>query len=79
MIVGNPEKARDILSSIDSLVPGLVFIRQRRIGLEVRQKSYGEARQLYDESLASAESAEPRNFYAWRYARFLAKVGVTGY
>lgn len=71
---GNQEKAREILKNIDSLVPGLVFVRQRRIGLEVRAKQHDAVRQLYEESLARADSAESRNFYAWRYARFLSKV-----
>ena len=45
-----------------------------RIGLEVREQRYEEAEALYRESTTSAEDTETRNFYAWRYARFAAKV-----
>ena len=71
---GNIDKARGILKGIDSLVPGLVLVRLRRIGLEVRERKYEEAEALYRESTTSAEDTEARNFYAWRYARFAAKV-----
>ena len=71
---GNTTKARDILANIDSLVPGLVFVRLRRIGVEVRGQSLDRAEALYQDSVASAQGAEARNFYSWRYARFAAKV-----
>ena len=62
---------------IDSVVPGLVFVRLRRIGLEVRGKCHDRVEALYCESIASAQSTEARNFYAGRYARFAAKVGCS--
>ena len=77
-LAGNVEKARGILKGIDSLVPGLVLVRLRRIGLEVREQRYEEAEGLYCESTTSAEDTEARNFYAWRYARFAAKVRKIG-
>ena len=77
-LTGNVDKARGILKGIDSLVPGLVLVRLRRIGLEVREQRYEEAEALYRESTTSAEDTETRNFYAWRYARFAAKVREIG-
>ena len=77
-LAGNVEKARGILKGIDSLVPGLVLVRLRRIGLEVREQRYEEVEALYRESTSSAEDTEARNFYAWRYARFAAKVREIG-
>lgn len=71
---GNIEKARGILKGIDSVLPGLVLVRLRQIGLEVRDHKYEAAEVLYQQSVANAESTEARNFYSWRYARFAAKV-----
>ncbi len=70
------DTARGILRNIDSVVPGLVFIRLWRIALEVRDKSYDRADALYLESVSGAQSNEARNFYAGRYARFAARVSV---
>ena len=72
---GSVETARDILAGIDSAVPGMVSVRLRRIGLEVRSGYHSQAEALYQECLSGTISLDMRNFYAWRYARFADKVG----
>lgn len=49
-------------------------MRLRRIGLEVRHKNPLLAEGLLSESVADAKTPEGRGFYAWRYARFAARV-----
>lgn len=66
--------AREILANIDRVTPGMVLVRLRRIGLEIRAGCYPEADALYQDSLNATISLEMRNFYAWRYARFTDKV-----
>ena len=74
---GNVDTARQILANIDAAVPGLVQVRLRRIGLEVRAGNYPQADSLYQQSLAATVmSVQMRNFYAWRYARFADKVSA---
>lgn len=68
------EEARKILANMDRIVPGLVLVRLRRIGLEIRAGRYSEADALYQASLSATMSLEMRNFYTWRYARFTDKV-----
>lgn len=71
---GNMEEARKILANMDRIVPGLVLVRLRRIGLEIRAGRYSEADALYQASLSATMSLEMRNFYTWRYARFTDKL-----
>ena len=71
---GNVDGAREILANIDHVVPGVVVVRLRRIGLEIRAGRYSEANALYQESLNATISLETRHFYSWRYARFCDKV-----
>ena len=71
---GNVDLARTILSNIDTVVPKLIPVKLRRIGLEIRTGNYARADNLYQESLQATMALEMRNFYAWRYARFTEKV-----
>ena len=44
--------------------------------MEVRGQTLDQAEALYEDSVANAQGSEARNFYAWRYAKFAAKVRV---
>lgn len=71
---GNVEEARDILKSLEALVPGLAMVRLRRVSLERRHGNLEEAEAMLREAMESAKNATETSFYAVKLARQMMKV-----
>ncbi|XP_010782535.1 pre-mRNA-processing factor 39 isoform X1 [Notothenia coriiceps] len=71
---GNVEEARDILKSLEALVPGLAMVRLRRVSLERRHGNLEEAEAMLREAMESARNATETSFYAVKLARQMMKV-----
>ncbi|KAM3603490.1 uncharacterized protein V6R79_023407 [Siganus canaliculatus] len=71
---GNVEEARDILKSLEAVVPGLAMVRLRRVSLERRRGNLEEAEVLLKEAMESANNATETSFYAVKLARQHLKV-----
>ncbi|XP_071334958.1 pre-mRNA-processing factor 39 isoform X3 [Trachinotus anak] len=71
---GSVEEAREILKSLEAVVPGLAMVRLRRVSLERRHGNLDEAEALLREAMESAKNATETSFYAVKLARQLMKV-----
>lgn len=71
---GNVEEAREILKSLEVMVPGLAMVRLRRVSLERRHGNLEEAEALLREAMESAKNVTETSFYAVKLARHLMKV-----
>lgn len=71
---GQVDDARNILKSLEVVVPGLAMVRLRRVNLERRQGRMEEAEVLLKESLESAKTSSEISFYAVKLARHFLKV-----
>lgn len=72
--LGNVEKAREILANLDYIVPGLAYVKLRRINIERRSKQISSACSIYESAINESTDTDLVSFYCIKYARFLTKV-----
>jgi hypothetical protein len=71
------DKAREILQKLDSVVPGLSYVKLRQANLERRSKEIPNACAIYEQAIAESTDTQLVSFYSIKYAKFLAKVCVS--
>ena len=74
VILGNVDKAREILGKLDNIVPGSSYVKLRRANLERRSKEIPNACAIYEEAIAENADTQLLTFYSIKYAKFLSKV-----
>lgn len=73
-VLGNVNKAADILTTLDKTCPNLVQIAYRRINLERRRGDLDKCAQLYEHYIAATKSKNVSSSFAIKYARFCHKI-----
>ncbi|XP_061900986.1 pre-mRNA-processing factor 39 [Entelurus aequoreus] len=71
---GNVEEARNILKTLEAVIPSLAMVRLRRVSLERRRGNLEEAEVLLKEAMDSSKSTTETSFYAVKLARLFVKV-----
>ena len=74
IISGNYDKASEILSNLERLVPNMLQVAYRRINLERRCNNMDSVCALYEHYISNTKNKVISNNMAIKYARFCWKV-----